>query len=202
MRDTAVLRSVVTGYKLSTLGSNNIETQKHFSPIFFIYFYDISGIRWTLKWHVYFTIWMSMWIYNFVAVSWKKCPYPCGAFNTDCINPHSSTWENVTMICSEGDTHGHQKIPLWLDNCYLPHSTMWTLNRDVSSRSWHGHQVINWLAMDQSKERQMIGHHNETLYVSWNSEIESTKLHMWPSNAIFPNGRDSMYMDPMMDFVL
>ena len=35
MRDPAVLRGVVTGCKLSKLGSNNIETPKHFSPIFF-----------------------------------------------------------------------------------------------------------------------------------------------------------------------
>ena len=35
MRGPAVLRSVVTGCKLSNLGSNNIETPKHFSPISF-----------------------------------------------------------------------------------------------------------------------------------------------------------------------
>ena len=34
MRDPAELRSVVTGCKLSKLGSNNIETPKHFSPFF------------------------------------------------------------------------------------------------------------------------------------------------------------------------
>ena len=35
MGDPAVLRSVVTGCKLSKLGSNTIETPKHFSLIFF-----------------------------------------------------------------------------------------------------------------------------------------------------------------------
>ena len=60
-----VLMSAATGCKLAKLGWNKIEQQN----IFFQYFYPISGIHWTWKCHMYFSIYRSTCKHDFFTVS-------------------------------------------------------------------------------------------------------------------------------------